>query len=261
MRNIIHVGILQFDIRWEDINSNISFLDGYIKSLSVLPDIFILPEMFSTGFTMNPEHINKDDFRLQKDWIKHTAKTLKTNIIGSIVDFDSNCYFNRMVLASPDSSFFQYDKRHLFRMGKENKVYTKGKERKLFNLDGLKIFPQICYDLRFPVWCRNTEGYHIIINVANWPAVRQDVWNTLLKARAIENQCYVIGVNRIGKDENGIEYKGGSVVYDAKGRKLLGMNNSALYRTVKLDITQLLNFREKFPVYKDADSFEIKNRE
>jgi predicted amidohydrolase len=261
MNHSLTVGILQYDIKWHDIKANLSFIESYLKSNITLPNILVLPEMFSTGFTMNPENLKIEDIEHQKEWLSQTAKKLHLNIICSIVDFENNQYFNRMFLVDPNGGFFSYDKRHLFRMGKENEVYEKGTDRQIFCVDDIKIFPQVCYDLRFPVWCRNTEGYHILINVANWPAARHDVWNTLLKARAIENQSYVIGVNRIGIDNNGIEYIGGSVVFNAKGEKIMDMGNISDYSIVSIDISELNAFREKFPVHKDADFFEIKNRE
>jgi predicted amidohydrolase len=261
MNKTLTAGILQYDISWHNIKANISIIERYLNSIAVLPDIVVLPEMFSTGFTMEPQNLDINDLEYQKDWLRHTAKKLNLYFIGSIVDLENNKFYNRLVFTSPNGDFSYYDKRHLFRMGKEDIVYKKGMTRRVFSISDIKIFPQICYDLRFPVWSRNTEGYYVLVNVANWPAARQDVWKTLLKARAIENQCFVIGVNRIGTDKNGIEYIGGSVVYNAKGQKILDLYNSSDFGSVSLDISELLNFREKFPVLKDADYFELKNRE
>lgn len=261
MNKTITAGILQYDIIWHDIKANVSMIESYLKSISTLPDIVILPEMFTTGFTMKPQNLKNNDIKYQKDWLVQMARGLNLSIMGSFVDLENNQFYNRMFLINPNGNFSYYDKRHLFRMGNENLVYKKGTTRKVFNVNDIKIFPQICYDLRFPVWSRNTEGYHVLVNVANWPAARQDTWYALLKARAIENQCFVIGVNRIGNDENGIEYIGGSVVYNAKGQKLLDLYTSSDYSSITLDISELLKFREKFPVYKDADNFELKNRE
>ncbi len=258
MNKTISLGIFQYDILWEDINGNLSYIEDFLGGLSSFPNLLILPEMFSTGFSMHPERLTVEKINFQKEWLLRVSKNSNMHIIGSIVDFDNKNYYNRMLLVNPDGSFFQYDKRHLFRMGKENDIYIKGNNRQVFSLDGVKIFPQICYDLRFPVWSRNTEGYHILINVANWPASRQVVWNTLLRARAIENQCFAVGVNRIGNDENGMDYAGGSVVYDAQGDEMIKLDNKALFKTVTLNITELINFKEKFPVYMDADLFELK---
>ncbi len=261
MKATYRIGLLQFDVKWEDIPSNIDYLTSFLQNQKYLPDLLVLPEMFTTGFTMKPNELDQSWLTKQFNLLQDLSQKHTVGLIGSLVASENNNFYNRLILFSPDQDFQVYDKRHLFRIGGEPEIYNKGTSRKNIVFKDLNIFPQVCYDLRFPVWSRNNLNYHALINVANWPAARHDVWLTLLKARAIENQCFVIGVNRVGTDKNGIEYLGGSVAYNAKGEKLCLMNNEEGYEEIEIDLHDLEKFRNKFPVYKDADSFKIKNRE
>jgi omega-amidase len=178
-------------------------------------------------------------------------------IMGSLVFPEENHYYNRMVLSDAQGSMDFYDKRHLFMEENKRGLFKAGAKRKTFLVRGVEIMPQICYDLRFPVWSRNNLNYQVLVYSANWPEVRQEVWDTLLRARAIENQCYVVGINRVGVDGNGISYKGGSVVYSPKGESMLNIEDEENYSSITISLSSLSAFREKFPVYKDADSFTI----
>ncbi len=254
------VGLFQFDVLWEDIHGNQSFIENYLAAENVLPDIIVLPEMFTTGFTMAPGRLDIKILNGQLAWLQKVAEKFQVGILGSIVVKEGKSFFNRAYFINSDKTNSHYDKRHLFSIGGEHKIFEQGNIRQIFDYRGIKICPQICYDLRFPVWSRNTDGYHVLINVANWPVGRQIVWETLLRARAIENQCYVVGVNRIGKDGNQVSYAGGSAVFSPGGKELIRMGQDFGLQTVKLDMSDLIAFKEKFPAYLDADCFQIKNR-
>lgn len=261
MKDNIRIGIFQMDIVWENVRANQLLVEELLNSLSSKPDILILPEMYATGFTMNPFNVNKKEIDNQLNWQQAISDKYNIAFMGSTVFSENDIYRNRLIYTANSSQPVFYDKRHLFRMEKENLSFKFGTERSRIEYDGIKIMPQICYDIRFPVWSRNDYGYHILVYVANWPASRRNVWDTLLAARAIENQCYCIGVNRIGTDGNPIEYDGGSAVFGPKGDCLLQMNDKDTYTSIDLSISELVAFRDKFGAYKDADEFEIKNRE
>lgn len=255
------IGLLQFDIKWEDISFNLEYLSRFLEKLTHYPHFIVLPEMFTTGFTMHPENLDKLLLKKQMVILQDLSNRFNIGLAGSIVVNDQDSYYNRLLLFQPNDKLQSYNKRHLFRMGGEQNVYKKGSERNLFFFKGLCIFPQICYDLRFPVWSRNDKNYDILLNVANWPASRQDIWLTLLKARAIENQCYVIGINRTGSDSNGFNYCGGSVEYNARGEQLALLPDKESYIVVEIDLDELKKIREEFPAFKDSDEFEIQNQE
>jgi predicted amidohydrolase len=261
MQDSIRIGLFQLDTEWNNCLLNQLKIKNLISGLSRLPELLILPEMYATGYSVNPEVFNTDEINLQPAWQLSVSKEFQIGIMGSSVVYENGQFFNRLIYTLPDGTIEFYDKRHLFRMGEENLHYSEGNERKLFDFRGIKIMPQICYDLRFPVWSRNNKGYHLLIYSANWPASRQNVWNTLLPARAIENQCYTIGVNRVGSDNNSIRFEGGSAVYNAKGEALVKLDAGEEYTEIELSLKELLDFRESFPAYLDADIFEIKNRE
>ncbi len=257
MNNIIKIAYFQQDIIWEDTIGNIRKIDIAINALKPGTDLFILPEMFHAGFTMNPEKVAEGmDGKVVK-WMKDNAIKHDLTIIGSVIIHEYGNYFNRLFVVNPDSSFEFYDKRHLFSIGGEAEIYKEGEKKLITEVKGYRIFPLICYDLRFPVWSRCRNNYDLLIYIANWPETRREVWKTLLKARALENQCYVIGVNRVGTD-NLNSYAGDSLVVDARGEVI----SSAIERkeevvSVKLDLSKLTEFRNKFPVWKDADDFNI----
>ncbi|HPS14153.1 MAG TPA: nitrilase-related carbon-nitrogen hydrolase, partial [Prolixibacteraceae bacterium] len=190
-------------------------------------------------------------------WMKELSSLKKMAIGGSLFIFENGKYYNRFCWVEPDGKIITYDKRHLFSMGDEDQSFTRGDAQTLIEYNGWKIFPQICYDLRFPVWSRNIHDYDLLINVANWPAPRNEVWKTLLKARSIENQCYTVAVNRIGTDGMNINYSGNSVVIDPKGIKLFNAHHREIIETVSLDYQELQHFRRKFNVLKDQDHFTI----
>lgn len=257
MPDTLKVGIFQFNIIWEDVLANKKKVETLLSSLPSLPDLLVLPEMYLTGFSMEPSKFVERNLSDQVNWQNQLSKKYGVSIAGSLIQYDSEKYFNRMIFTSSEGAVSYYDKRHLFFEEKSLGGYTRGEKRTIFNCKEVKIFPQICYDLRFPVWSRNNVNYQLLVYSANWPASRQNVWDTLLKARAIENQCYVVGVNRVGGDGNNIPYLGGSCVIDPKGDELIKLENSEAYTQIELSLTELEEFRKKFPVLDDADEFEI----
>jgi omega-amidase len=253
------VCLIQTDLFWEDVTANLSSLEEKIADIDQPVDVIVLPEMFNTGFTMNratAEHMNMTTTR----WMKHMALQTNALIVGSFAVKEGGRFFNRLMCVLPDGSFFHNDKRHLFRMGEEHATYTPGNSRLIIEWKGWKILPLVCYDLRFPVWSRysSEDPYDLILYVANWPARRAQAWNTLLKARAIENLSYVIGVNRIGEDGNGIGYQGDSVALDFLGEPLFNLTNKETEKVVHVSMPALEAFRRSFPAYLDADPFDIR---
>lgn len=252
------ITVVQFDIIWENRAENLDTLSRKIKDVPGGTDILILPEMFTTGFSMNPEALSEPPFSQTFDWMKAVSGKKGYGVCGSYIIKEGENYFNRWVFVSPEGLIVNYDKRHLFVQSGENKLFSPGKERVVFNFRGVNICPSICYDLRFPVWSRNRNDYDLLINAANWPESRRDVWLTLLRARAIENQCYVAGVNRTGADGTGIKYCGDSLVIGPKGEILAsaGIGEECLI-TFDISMNELKGFREKFPVLQDADKFTL----
>lgn len=259
IKNKLNILLVQFDPVWESPDLNRPKLTSILSGVKEV-DVVLLPEMFTTGFTMNTSVAEAMD-ETTVNWMKRQAHSGNYAIAGSILARDQGKYYNRLIWCNPDGNIFTYDKKHLFRMGEEGQYYSPGNQIITIEYLGWKIRPFICYDLRFPVWCRNKQNeYDLMINVANWPTVRRDVFTTLLKARAIENQCYVVGVNRVGKDGNGIAYPGDSVVFDPKGRCLLQpLPGEERTESILLDYDELVEFREKFPVWKDMDDFVIES--
>ena len=252
------VSVIQPDIFWEDKTSNFNGLSDLIRPLFNKTDMVILPEMFNTGFSMNPslpgELPDGDTFH----WMKKIAREGNFGICGSYIVNENDKSYNRWVFISPEGDFRYYNKRHLFSMGGEDKLFTRGNSRLVFSFRGMRISPFICYDLRFPVWSRNTEGFDLMIYSANWPVSRQNVWDTLLRARAIENQCFVVGSNRTGTEGSGIEYSGGSMIINPRGELIVSAETEANCSiTADLSQTELSDFRKKFPVSDDADSFTL----
>ncbi|WP_266363119.1 amidohydrolase [Tellurirhabdus rosea] len=268
----MNVTLLQPNLHWENPTANRAALEEQIFALPQATDLIVLPEMFTTGFTMNAaavaEPMNLTTFR----WLKQMAAHTNAAVTGSYVVKEADRFYNRLVWMEPDGTFDTYDKRHLFRMAGEEQTYTAGTKRLIRHWRGWNICPLICYDLRFPVWSMaaghahpgfssNAEepAYDLLLYVANWPAPRRHAWNTLLQARAIENLSYVVGVNRVGEDGNGNPYSGDSAVVDFKGEVLFRADeNEAVYQT-ELSLDDLRAFRERFPAYRDADGFTIDN--
>jgi predicted amidohydrolase len=252
------LSVIQPNLIWEDISSNLNNLERLILPLSGKTDIVVLPEMFNTGFTMNVKaHSELPDGETFR-WMSDICRTGKFAICGSYLVEAGDFIYNRWIFTGTAGEFHSYDKRHTFTMGEEDKYISHGNSRIVFNYGGFRISPYICYDLRFPVWSRNRGDTDLMIYSANWPTARRNVWNILLKARAIENQCFVVGSNRIGTDGNGISYSGDSAIIDAKG-EIITMADTGLEQCITADILieELNEFRKKFPVQNDADSFTI----
>ena len=253
------ISIIQPDTIWEEKDRNFKKIEQLINRSKNDPDIIILPEMFNTGFSMNPEKISESYRSVTFDWMIFIAEKRNSGICGSYIVKDKNRFYNRWIFVSPDKKSYFYDKRHLFRMGNEEKAFTPGKKRLTFKFRGIRISPNICYDLRFPVWTRNRNDYDLLINSANWPSARRDVWFTLLKARAVENQCFVAGANRIGIDGTGINYTGESMIINPRGEIMVSAGkNRECTISAEISMDELSSFRKKFPVLKDADDFKIK---
>lgn len=258
----LKIAIVQTYIYWEDIEKNLLSLSNKIETLRSKVDLLVLPEMFASGFTMKGKEKVAKQYNEILEWMQRTASKHEIVIIGTTIYSESEKYYNRSLTVYPNKEFKKYDKRHLFTMGEESNHFTPGKEMLIIDIKGWKIRPFICYDLRFPVWNRYTQKnpYDIAIYSANWPEARKDVWMTLLKARAIENQSYVVGVNCVGEDGNKLKYSGDSGIYNYKGEKVAECKASEeSIEIVEISKEELLKFRKEFPVLLDADIFEIIN--
>lgn len=246
------ITILQRDIVWASPEENVRRADEAI-SRNPGSEIYVLPEMFSTGFCTNPEGIAESIDSATLQWMKKKSAEVNAAIAGSVAVTKDGRYYNRFYFVKPDGSVTYYDKKHLFTYGGEHLRFTPGEERVVVELRGVRILLEVCYDLRFPVWSRNRGDYDMILYVASWPTPRVAAWSALLVARAIENQCYVAGVNRVGTDPS-CEYCGGSVVIDPYGRKIASCNDGEeCEATAEIDMEALEAFRKKFPVLNDAD--------
>lgn len=253
----LKVALLQTKLHWEAVEENLKMVEHRVKLLPEGINLIVLPEMFSTGFTMNPSQVAEPNTGAAMSRLKELSAELPSAICGSYVAEENGNYFNRFFWINEGRLECTYDKRHLFRMAEENNVYSRGTADVRIKFKDWNIMPRVCYDLRFPVWSRSGD-VDLQIYVANWPAARVAAWDKLLLARAIENQCYVIGVNRVGEDGNGIAYCGHSVAVDPKGEEVTAAANEAeewIFAT--LDLDSLNAFRKKFPVALDADQFEI----
>lgn len=259
MSDILRLSLVQSDLLWGDVNANLNQFTQQLAKLKGKTDLIVLPEMFTSGFMMS----GKDEIASYNDmavaWMCEQAKCLDSYIMGSCIVKINNSFYNRMYTVSPGGDVSTYDKRHLFRMGNEHEHFSGGNEKGIVNIGEWRIRPIVCYDLRFPVWSRNQQDYDLLICVANWPDARRDVWNTILKARALDNQVYVAGVNRVGKDGMDLSYAGDSTLIDARGKRLAKCEDYKNdIQTVNISLSDLQSFRKKFPVYLDADEFEIK---
>ena len=258
---MIKIASIQSNIIWENPKANRLEYDKLFQSLEPV-DLIILPEMFTTGFSMKTENIAENNSGETLFWLQEHSKSLHTCILGSLPIKENNKFFNRLYVVKPNEIQY-YDKRYLFSMAYEDRHYSKGEKELVFELKGWKIKTLICYDLRLQLWSKNKYknnefNYDILVYVANWPAVRSNAWKSLLKARAIENMSYVVGVNRIGQDANEIKYNGNSRVYDFKGERMDDfMDNIPRVQINNLDKNELDSFRNKFPVLKDADDFNL----
>ena len=254
----LSVALIQTDIFWEDVIANLAALEEKIAALSGPADVIVLPEMFNAGFTMNTAVAEPMGLTTTR-WMKQISMQTKALIIGSFAVKENGKFYNRLLCVYPDGTYIYNDKRHLFTFGKEHETYTPGNSKQMVSWKGWKIFPLVCYDLRFPVWSRNSvsDYYDLLIYVANWPAKRSHAWKTLLQARAIENQSYVIGVNRIGTDGNGLHYKGDSVALDYMGEPIGMLSSAEAEKIVCFSKADMQNYRESFPALEDADDFKL----
>ncbi|NNC70108.1 MAG: amidohydrolase [Flavobacteriaceae bacterium] len=258
MHENLNVALIQSDLIWENPDQNLANFSKKINAIDNAIDLIILPEMFSTGFTMHPEKVVET---MQGDtvaWMKEMASNKKVAITGSMVIQENGKYYNRLVFVHPDGVIETYDKRHTFTLAGEDLIYASGDKKLFIQYKGWKICPLICYDLRFPVWSRNVEGYDLLIYVANWPKPRIVAWNALLKARAIENMSFCIGVNRVGIDANNYEYSGHSAVYDVLGTRISTINPAEEgLETIALSKSHIKKYREKLQFLNDRDDFTL----
>lgn len=256
------VALVQTSLYWKDKVANMAMLEEKIWGVEEKVDLIILPEMFSTGFSMDAEELAEPMNLHVCRWMQQMASQKKATLTGSVIINVDGDFYNRLLWVSPDGLIQHYDKRHLFRMAEEEKAFSPGARQPIFKLKGWNICPQICYDLRFPIWSRNSliDGklaYDMVFYVASWPAARVVAWDALLRARAIENLAYSIGVNRVGEDGNGLAYNGHSGVYDFKGQQLELMEDHESITLITLDKDSLDEYRAKFPAWMDSDEFSI----
>ena len=263
MQNL-RITTIQTNLHWENPTANLAMLEEKISSISEPTDVIVLPEMFTTGFSMNVQALAEPmNFHTTK-WMKQMAAKTGALLLGSLIVKEENTCFNRLIWMEPNGNFKTYDKRHLFRMADEDKIYSAGKNLLIAEWKGWKICPMVCYDLRFPVWSRNrfdkdsnSLRYDVLVYVGNWPAARTHHWQALLKARAIENLSYVVGVNRVGKDGKNVEYGGHSSITSPQGEEVYQAHAQEEIRTTELNAEEFKNWRAKFPAYLDGDDFEL----
>ena len=254
----LKVGLIQSDLVWENPEQNRLNFTKKIEAISQDVDVIVLPEMFTTGFTMNAKEVAETMQGETVSWMKDLASKKDAAIVGSLVISENNKFYNRLLFVEPSGFISIYNKRHTFTLVGEDKTYTAGKEKVIIHYKGWKIRPLICYDLRFPVWSRNTEDYHVLLYVANWPKPRVSAWDALLMARAIENMCYCIGVNRVGVDGVNSEYSGHSAVYDVLGNSITNFNSDKeQVEIVTLEKRHIETYRNKLNFLNDRDEFQI----
>ena len=261
----LNVALVQGETRWHDAAANREYYAGLVRSAAADSDLVVLPETFLTGFTNDTEDQSVPMDGEDVAWLRELAREVDAVVTGSLVIVEDGRHFNRMFWMRPDGRFETYDKRHLFRMADEHEHFSAGRERLIVELNGWRICPLVCYDLRFPAWSRNRRNeaasggmdYDLLIYVANWPAPRRNAWRTLLRARAVENLACCVGVNRVGEDGKGIAYAGDSGVFDARGETVLELNDREQVATAALDPAPMLELRRKFPAWMDADEFTL----
>ncbi|MDG1760637.1 MAG: nitrilase family protein [Flavobacteriaceae bacterium] len=257
MNSELHIAVLQPDIRWHNPQFNLQYIEKQISEYPKSIDLWVLPELFSTGFTMQPHEVAEPTNGATILWMQQTAAKFQTAIAGSIVIQENTDFFNRFVMVQPNGTMDYYDKKHPYTPSGEGDVYKAGTQQLCIEYKGWRIRPLICYDLRFPVWARNTDDYDVLLVVANWPKARIQAWNALLRARAIENMAYAIGVNRIGTDHHQLEYPGHSAVYDALGNEVLLLDANQEVGVVSIDKSALHHLRKKLPFLEDSDAFSL----
>ncbi|MBF0694582.1 MAG: amidohydrolase [Flavobacterium sp.] len=254
---MLKVAFIQTSLAWEDPRKNRENFSNKFAGLKTHADLVVLPEMFTTGFSMNAAPLAEDHDGETLAWMLSSARENKFAITGSVIIKEGSKYFNRLYFVTPNADVYKYDKRHLFSLAGEEKVYTAGSDKLIVDYKGWRICPLVCYDLRFPVFARNVENYDLLLFVANWPETRIHAWNTLLKARAIENMAYVVGVNCTGLDGNGHLYTGSSQVLDYLGINLTESTADEIVEIVGLSQEKLQNAREKFGFLNDRDHFTL----
>jgi predicted amidohydrolase len=254
---MLRITIIQSSLHWENIQANLELFSEKLVPLAGKTDLVLLPEMFTTGFTMNAPALAEEMDGQTMRWMAAKAAALQAAVAGSFIARENDCFYNRLVWMKPDGSFDHYDKRHLFTLAGEHRVYTPGTSKSVFHWKGWNICPLICYDLRFPVWSRNTEGYDLLLYLANWPEPRRLHWQHLLTARAIENQCYVAGVNRTGTDGKGLVYAGDSALVDFSGEILFRASGCEATHTAILSTEKLQEYRKNFQFLADKENFKI----
>jgi omega-amidase len=251
----LKVALVQTELVWEDPAANRTRFDERLAAVDGAPDLVVLPEMFTTGFTMAGPRLAEPMVGPSVEWLRNKAAHLKAHLTGSLIISEAGQVYNRLLWATPGGELYRYDKRHLFRMSGEHRVYGAGRRHLTVTVGAWRVRPFICYDLRFPVWTRNVaQAYDVALFVANWPAARSAHWAALLKARAIENQAYVVGVNRVGRDGNDLAYSGDSMVLDPLGEVAFHAQDGATVQTVALDRAALEDYRQSFPAWRDADT-------
>lgn len=252
----LNVALVQTTLAWENPKANKTHIEDKVSSITA--DLIVLPEMFSSGFTMNAPEVAETMDGETITWLKALSKSKNTAIVGSLVIKENENYYNRLVFVEPNGTITTYDKRHTFTLAGEHKVYTAGTEKIIIDYKGFKICPLVCYDLRFPVWARNSEDYDVLIYVANWPKMRIAAWDALLKARAIENMAYCIGVNRVGLDGNNYEYSGHSAAYDVLGNRMDTIPESTeTTEVITLEKAHITKYRKRLGFLKDKDVFNL----
>jgi omega-amidase len=255
MEDILTISLIQTDIVWENPKANFENYQNILNTSKEAPDLIILPEMFNSGFSM---HYSEGINGISSQWLKNTSKTSNAHLFASLAIKNFDQKHNQGQWVSPNGEINIYNKKHLFSYGNEHCHFTPGDTNIITSIRNWRFKPLICYDLRFPVWSRNTKPhYDILIYIASWPTVRIDAWKSLLKARAIENQCFVIGVNRLGKDGNNLEYNGQSMIFDFAGKKILDSEDQNGIFTSHFSYSDLHNYRERYPFQSDADSFNL----
>jgi len=254
---MLRLTLVQSSLIWEDKIANLQQFTERLQGLQGHTDLIVLPEMFTTGFSMNAKPLAEKMDGASIEWMAQQAKKLEAVVTGSLIIEEDGNFYNRLIWMRPDGSFEHYDKRHLFTLAKEDQTYAPGTKKLIVEYKGWRICPLVCYDLRFPVWSRNVENYDLLLYVANWPDKRSQAWRSLLIARAIENQAYVIGVNRVGADENGHQYRGDSMAVDYAGDVLLQTSNVENCSTIRLEYNSMEVFRQKLAFLADRDDFSI----
>lgn len=256
MEERLKIALIQLDLVWENPEQNRKNFSKKIESIPSAVDVVILPEMFSTGFTMHAENVAETTQGKTVEWMKNEASKHNAALVGSLIISEENNFYNRLLFVEPSGKISKYDKRHTFTLVGEDNVFSAGTEKVIINYKGWKICPLICYDLRFPVWARNTENYDVLIYVANWPKPRISAWDALLKARAIENMSYCIGVNRVGIDGVNAEYCGHSAVYDVLGNIMTSFKpHNEQIEIVTLEKNHISGYRNKLRFLDDRDNF------